>query len=353
MADQNALEPYLLDPAVSIRHTIETIDKSQLRIALFVDTERRLLGIATDGDIRRAVLRGVSLDAPSSEIMTTAPQVAEEGTPDDAILTRMQSLSLYQLPVLDAEGRLVGLRTIDGLLRRTTHPNRVVLMAGGFGTRLRPLTDSRPKPMIDVGGRPLLETVLTSFIARGFVRFSISVNYRADMIEEYFGDGSAWGAEIQYLRETEPLGTAGSLTLLRDRPEEPFFVMNADILTSVNFRHLMDFHIEADAVATMAVRNHDMTIPYGVVDVDRHRLTAIREKPVHSFFINAGLYVLAPSALDRLQAGVRIDMPALFEGLIAEGKTVSAFPIREYWRDIGQHADLARAEDDFDTVFGG
>ena len=157
MADRDALEPYLLAPTVSIRQTIETIDKSQLRIALFVDGDRRLLGIATDGDIRLAILRGMSLDAPSSEIMTATPQVADEGTSDDAILTRMQALSLYQLPVVDPEGRLVGLRTIDGLLRRTTHPNRVVLMAGGFGTRLKPLTDSRPKPMIDVGGRPLLE----------------------------------------------------------------------------------------------------------------------------------------------------------------------------------------------------
>jgi NDP-sugar pyrophosphorylase family protein len=207
--------------------------------------------------------------------------------------------------------------------------------------------------MLPVGGRPLLETLVQSFIDQGFYRFDFSVNYRAEAIEEHFGNGYRFGAEISYLREQEPLGTAGSLSLMGERPTAPFFVMNGDILTSINFRHMLDFHKETGAAATMAVFEKGFDIPYGVVEVDGDRLLTIREKPTHNFFISAGIYILEPKVLERIAPGRFLDMPDLFGQMVEEGEVVSAFPIREYWRDIGQHQDLDRAEKDFPQVFAG
>lgn len=347
------LDSILIRPDALVREALTRIDAGSSQLAIVVDGERRILGVVTDGDVRRGLLSGVTLDDPVGRIMNRNPRLAAASAPDEEIQALMRREVIHQVPIVDEDGRIVALRTIDTFVASERLENRVVLMAGGLGTRLRPLTETVPKPMLSVGGRPLLETLVQSFIDQGFYRFDFSVNYRAEAIEKHFGDGYRFGAEISYLRETKPLGTAGSLSLIAKRPEKPFFVMNGDILTSINFRHMLDFHQQSGTAATMAVFEKGFDIPYGVVEVDGDRLLAIREKPTHSFFISAGIYLLEPKVLERIEPGAFLDMPDLFVRMMDDGEVVSAFPIREYWRDIGQHQDLDRAEKDFPTIFAG
>jgi len=339
----NDYRKILVSPGASIRETIELIDSSAMQIALVVDGETHLLGTVTDGDIRRGILRGLSLDETIDKIMNRNPSVCNEDEPREAVIARMSARRLHHMPVVNKDGRLVGLETHEELLSPRERSNIVVLMAGGLGVRLRPLTENCPKPMLKIGGRPILETILLNFIEYGFSRFYISVNYMADVVKSYFGDGSRWGVQISYLHEDQRLGTAGALALLPEKPAAPLFIMNGDLLTKVNFAHLMDFHAAHKAKATMCVREYDFQVPYGVVKIESHSITAIEEKPVQSFFVNAGIYVLEPETLNLIPKDVFFDMPTLFDKLIAAGKEVSAFPIREYWLDIGHLEDFERA----------
>jgi len=340
----------ILSPQATVRDAIERIDTGGMQIALVVDARQHLLGTISDGDVRRGILRGISLDAPAESIMNKAPTVSRPGEDRDALLATMRAWQLSRIPVLDSDGRLVGLETLDELVLPPARDNLVVLMAGGLGARLRPLTEDRPKPMIMIGKRPILETILLNFIEYGFRRFYISVNYKAEMVTDYFGDGSRWGVEISYIKEPERMGTAGAVGLLPEVPTKPVIVMNGDLLTKVNFGSLLDFHAAHAAEATMCVREYDLQVPYGVVKLDDHRLLSVEEKPVHRFFVNAGIYVLSPAALSLIPAGF-YDMPNLFEGLVAQRRETAVFPIREYWMDIGHLSDLEKANGDFDALF--
>lgn len=335
----------LVSPDNQLRRAVEVIDAAGLQIALVVDQDRRLLGTVTDGDIRRAILRGVSLDAPVTGVMNEAPTTAREQDDREMLLALMRQRKLHQVPVLDAGWRVVGLVVLDDLIGLQSRSNPVVLMAGGLGTRLRPLTDACPKPLLRVGSKPILETILDSFIQHGFFRFFISVNYRAEMIREYFGDGSRWGVEIEYVRESQRLGTAGALSLLPRMPQEPIFVMNGDLLTQLNFVHLLDFHHAHGAKATMCVREYELQVPYGVIETSRHRILDIREKPTERYLVNAGIYVLQPEVLELIPDGKLFDMPDLFRSVIGRGMETAVFPIREYWMDIGQMQDFLRANE--------
>ncbi|MBI3434482.1 MAG: nucleotidyltransferase family protein [Proteobacteria bacterium] len=335
----------------SIVDAIRTIEQSRSQIAL-IHRDERLVGTLTDGDVRRALLGGIGLDAPVGQIMNTDPITAPVGISNEASIALMRRHSIHQLPIVDGMGAVVDVKLIDDLVLPSHSDHWVVLMAGGFGTRLKPLTDEIPKPLIRVGDKPILETVLTGFIKAGFGKFFISVNYKAEMIRDYFGDGSAWGVEIDYLRETERLGTAGALSLMPQRPTRPFFVMNGDLLTTVNFEQMLKYHGEHQAFSTVCVREHTVTVPFGVVEFDDHRLLAIREKPTHKYFINAGVYLLDPDALDFVAPNEAVDMPTLIERALAKGKTSVVFPLREYWIDVGRLDDLQRASDEFQRVFG-
>lgn len=341
----------VIAPEVSIREAIRTIDAGALQIALVVDAENRLQGTVTDGDVRRGILREVSFDDSVCKIMNTNPVVARVQQGREKILALMKERSLHQIPVVDDEGRLAGLEVVEALLQSQHFPNQVVIMAGGLGTRLRPMTNDCPKPMLKVGGRPILETLLQNLKEQGFSRFYLAVNYMAALIKDYFGDGSAFGVEIKYLHEEKKLGTAGALSLLPEPPAEPLVVMNGDLLTKVNFQHLFDFHRQHKAVATMCVREYDFQVPYGVVKVDQHRMLGIEEKPVHKFFVNAGIYVLNPQVICSIPQGSYCDMPAVFDRLAHEGHDSAAFPIREYWLDIGRLDDFERASCEFSEVF--
>ncbi len=314
-----------------------------MQIALVVDGDNHLLGTVTDGDVRRGILRGVALNETVDKIMNPNPSVCREDDAREAILTRMEIRNLRHMPVVDKAGRVVRLETHDELLAPKERDNLVVLMAGGLGVRLRPLTENCPKPMLKIGGRPILETILLNFIEYGFRRFYLSVNYMSEAITEYFGDGSRWGVDIRYLRESQKLGTAGALSLLPERPNSPILVMNGDLLTKVNFTQLVDFHGAHRSKATMCVREYDFQVPYGVVKMDHHSITAIEEKPVQTFFVNAGIYMLEPEILDMIPKSDFFDMPTLFDRLIADRSKTIAFPVREYWLDIGHVEDFERA----------
>jgi dTDP-glucose pyrophosphorylase len=340
-----------LSPSASIRETIQLIDASAMQIALVVADDGKLAGTVTDGDIRRAILAGVSLDEAVEKIMNRQPSVCRQEDGREAILARMQTRRLRHMPIVDDEGYLVSLQALDEFVAPAMRENVVVLMAGGVGSRLRPLTEDCPKPMLKIGGRPILETILLNFIEHGFRRFYISVNYKSDAIMDYFGDGSKWSVDIQYLRESQKLGTAGALSLLPERPAHPVLVMNGDLLTKVNFSQLLDFHFSHNAPGTMCVREYDFQVPYGVVRIDNHCIVGIDEKPVQRFFVNAGIYVLEPEALAHIPANTYFDMPSLFEKLIEQKKDALVFPIREYWLDIGRLADYDRANGEFEQVF--
>lgn len=341
----------LINADMSLRETIRVIDSGALKIALVVDADQKLLGTVTDGDIRRGILRGCSLEDSVQQVLNRTPTVAAQNEGKDQILALMRLRQVYQIPVIDGDGRVVGLEIVERILETPRYDNCVILMAGGLGSRLKPLTDDTPKPLLKVGGKPILETILENFIHYGFTNFRISVNYKGELIENYFGDGSRWGARIEYLRESKKLGTAGALGLLPERPSLPVLVMNGDVLTKVNFQQLLEFHREHRALATMCVREYDFQVPYGVVTVDNHRILNIEEKPVQRFFVNAGIYVLEPEALDLIPEDTFFDMPTLFEKVVAQEKETAVFPIREYWLDIGRMDDFQRAEGEFGKVF--
>lgn len=341
----------LIGPGSSLREAVEVIDAAGLQIALVVDADRRLLGTVTDGDLRRAILRGISLEQPVERVMNENATTAREQDDRDALLTLMRQRRLHHIPVLDASWRVIGLEVLDDLLKPEPKTNPVVLMAGGLGTRLRPLTEDIPKPLLEIGSRPILETIIKSFIEYGFGRFFVSVNYKAEMIEAHFGDGSQWGVDIDYLRENERLGTAGALSLLPEPPTEPIFVMNSDLLTRLNYAHLLDFHAAHNAMATMCVREYEMQVPYGVIRAQNHRIIDIQEKPTERYLVNAGVYVLQPAALALIPGDQRLDMPDLFHDLMGRGEETAVFPIREYWMDIGQLDDFHQANGHFENVF--
>ena len=334
----------IVSPETPLGDVIAKIDASSLQVALVLAPDSCLLGILTDGNIRRAILTGKSLLVPVSEVMNPRPTVVPASTSRDEKLALMRRMTIHHLPLVNDAGRVVGLTTLDELIGAVDRPSWVVLMAGGLGTRLQPLTDECPKPLLAVGGRPILETILESFSEQGFKRIFLSVNHKAEMIRNHFGGGERWGVQVEYLHENIRLGTAGALSLLPERPTAPVVVMNGDLLTRTNFDNLLQFHNTQNAIATMAVREYDFQVPYGVVRLNGACIEAIEEKPVQRFFVNAGIYVLSPEALDHLPTETLIDMPTLFEHFIVAGKTTAAYPLREYWLDIGRLEEFERAQ---------
>lgn len=345
-------EKALISPGISIAKAIRVIDETALQIALVVDERGRLLGTVTDGDIRRALLKHPDLEDAVGRIMNTRPCFIYEGQSRDQALLLMGSRKVRQIPVLGPDRRVVGLETADQLLNPPQKDNWVMLMAGGMGRRLHPITASCPKPLLKVGDKPILETILENFVEQGFHNYYFSIHYKGEMIRQHFGDGSRWGVEIHYLYENRRLGTAGALSLLPERPEKPLLLMNGDILTRVGFGRLLDFHSQSLTAATACIKEQCNQIPYGVVSFEKNRLQKIEEKPRKCFFINAGLYVLNPEVLDLVPVDTYLDIPDLFQSLLHNGKEIAVFPIREYWIDIGRLDDYEKANSEFTEVFG-
>ena len=335
----------------TIKDALQIIDKGAMKIAIVLDEKKKVIGTITDGNIRRGLLKGLSLNSSIETIYFKEPTLSSVNETKEQLIQKAISKKLYQIPIVDEDGYLVGIEDLATLLKVTNKRNRVILMAGGLGTRLRPLTEDIPKPLLKVGNQPILETIIKNFVKYGFINITISLNYKAEMIKEYFGDGSRFEANIDYIEETKRLGTAGALSLIKNRPQEPFFVMNADLLTNVNFSHLLDFHVQESSIATMCVREYDLQVPYGVIETKESKITSIKEKPIQTFFVNAGIYALSPQVFEYIPKNTFYDMPTLFNDMMENKHSLISFPIHEYWLDIGRMSDFEQAQSEFTDVF--
>ena len=333
----------LVPLGASIQQAIYSLETSTMQIVLVVSEDDKLFGTITDGDIRRAFLRGFNLDSKLDEVIHRNPYVVPPEIGRDLVLQIMQVNKIRQLPVVDKEGKVVGLHVWDSIVTPVTIENLMVIMAGGKGTRLRPHTENCPKPMLEVGGKPMLEPIIDRAKSDGFQNFLISLHYLGQMIEDHFGDGSQYGVRIEYLREQSPLGTAGCLSLLGNQPQLPFIVTNGDVLTDIHYNEILDFHTRQNAMATMAVRQYEMQNQFGVVRTNGVEIEGFEEKPVYRSHINAGIYVLNPEVLNHLDRMQHCDMPTLFERVKKNLGRAIVYPMHEPWLDVGRPDDLMEA----------
>jgi dTDP-glucose pyrophosphorylase len=333
--------PLVIGPNSTVRDALARIDAGGRQFVLVV-VDGKLVGLVSDGDVRRGLLRGAKLDDAVNVVLNDHPATVAV-TADQEEIERLKSLlGVRYIPVVDDSGTLVDLVGPDERLT-VEHSTPVVLMAGGRGQRLYPLTKEIPKPMVPIGGAPMIEVILRRLRAQGFRRIHVSVNYLGHVIEEHLGDGSALGLEIDYLHEASPLGTAGALAQLDGRVTEPFIVMNADLLTELDLRRMLAFHRRVANGGTVGVREYTFEIPFGVVQVSGEAVESLAEKPHHRELISAGICVLEPVALTHLVRDEYCDMPTLLAQLIGAGLTVGAFQIHEDWLDVGRPEDLERA----------
>ncbi len=339
----------------TFEHVISVIQKGGVGIALVVDKNNRLISTITDGDVRRAILNKISFDAPISKLIENRPDqypqptVMPEGTPSKDLLKIMEEKVFRQIPLLDEKGCVVELALLSELLGEERQlPMRAVIMAGGKGQRLMPFTKDVPKPMLKLKQRPLLERIIKQLSASGVKKIYITTNYKSEVISEYFGNGSSFGVAIRYIHETYPLGTVGALGLI-DESKDATLVINGDILTQLNFRHMYDYHKIHKAMMSIGVRIYDIKIPYGVVETKDIRITGLAEKPVQKCIVNAGIYILEPEALKFIPQGKQFDMTQLVDKLLRRRKNIVSFPVQEYWLDIGHIADYERAKVDVEN----
>ena len=330
-----------------MQEVLAVIDRGAAQIALVTDEDQRLLGTITDGDSRRALLSGFPMTACAEEVMHRGFRSLPATATEEEALSLMRREVIHQIPALDDVGRIVHLFRLEELIKPEPRSNPVIIMAGGKGRRLGQLTSECPKPMLPVRGKPILEIILEQCIDAGFRDFYFSVNHLKEQIQNHFEDGAYWQANIQYLEEDKPLGTAGALSLLPTMPDHPLLVLNGDVLTRVDYKRLLQFQLEHESAATLCVREHTTQIPYGVVRMDDITVQAMQEKPVLSHYVNAGIYLLDPGLLELVPSDQFFDMPQLIEEAIAQGHRVSAFPIHEYWLDIGLPETLDRAHQEW------
>lgn len=339
-------------PEDNIRQAITSIDQGVAGIALVVDDANRLVGTVTDGDVRRAMLGGLTLETRLSILLeqkkgTIYPQPvsAPAGSQPEDLVQLMRERVIRQLPLLDGEGRVVDLAILDDHLHYIDLPLQAVIMAGGFGSRLRPLTDDLPKPMLPINGRPIMERIIEQLRQAGIRRIHVSTHYKPEKIVEYFGDGKRFGVDLTYINEETPLGTGGALGLM-DQPDQPLLVVNGDILTQVNFRILFEYHKDHQSEITIAAQQYEMQVPYGVLECEGSRVTGLKEKPKMEFLVNAGIYILEPGILKLIPKNTFFNMTDLIQSALDHQNKVVTFPIHEYWQDIGRHDDYDQAQDD-------
>lgn len=337
-------------PDCRVEKVIEVIDRGGVRGVIVTDEQGKLLGTVTDGDIRRGIIKGVKLEEKVGTIMNVSPITLTTAEEKNAQKLMNEKLIL-QIPIVDTQGYVTKVVIHSSVLESEQLENAVVIMAGGLGSRLGELTKSTPKPLLEVGKKPILETIIEGLKEHGLRNIYLSVNYKSSHIQSYFEDGAKWGVNIKYLNEKKKLGTAGSLSLITEKIKEPVVVMNGDLLTKINYVELLEYHRQNEALGTMCVREYDFQVPYGVVEMDDLHIKGLKEKPIHSFFVNAGVYVLEPSVIESIPNDEYIDMTTVFNNLISKEQRTSAFPVREYWIDIGQLDDFKRANVEFNEYF--
>ncbi len=344
----DSLEAVIIAPTATLNDAITKLDAHNKGIVLITDQDRKLIGTVTDGDIRRAILAGEQMDAPvmalpkyKTEVYQT-PLTAPESASDDELLALMRTGFVRQIPLVNQANQVVRLVTIEDLTDAETLPVTAVVMAGGIGTRLRPLTEDLPKPLLPIGDRPILEWIIRNIRNAGMTDVILTTYYLKDKIHQHIGDGRKFGVSVSYIDEEKLSGTAGALSYI-DRWERDHLVINGDILTQIDFRALFDYHRSNQSDITVGLRDYTLQVPYGVIDMDGIKVSGMTEKPALRFFVNAGIYMLAPSVSQYLNKGEYVEMPDLIQRLIDAGKNVVGFPIREYWLDIGQHAQYEQA----------
>lgn len=334
----------------TIKKALKVISDGAIHIAIVVDNNRKFLGTLSDGDIRRGFLKGLNIDSPIKSIISKKPIYAKKNDSKEKLLQMALSKKVYQIPIVDNNRKVVGIHVLDELIEFKNKSNKVIIMAGGKGMRLRPLTKNIPKPMLKVGRRPLLHTLIEKFKESGYSNFILCVNYKSKIIKDYFDDGTKFGVKIEYIREKSRMGTAGALSLLKKPPTEPFFVINGDLLTNLNFEKMLNFHNEHNSKATMCVREYNIDSPYGEVNLHNENIKSIQEKPKHKFYVNAGVYILDPKCIDLIPKKF-FDMPSLFRKIIDKKYKTISFPLGEYWLDIGKINDYKKANLEFDFFF--
>ncbi len=339
------LDSVTLRPSASITEAIAELDKAGTGALVLCNQDRILIGLLTDGDIRRAILRGLAMDTACESIASREPLTVTSSLSTGGALELMVKHDINHLPVVDGTGRVIRFLLRKNLVQQGSADLSAVIMAGGYGKRLLPLTERVPKPMLLVGDKPLLELTIQLLRRSGIRDINLTTHYLPESIVQHFGDGSAFGVRLNYLEEDRPLGTAGGLRLMK-RNSNPFLVINGDIITGVPFQEMLNFHRKHNALLTVGVRKYEVEVPFGVVELDEVHINRIQEKPSFSFFINAGTYLLEPEVCDFIPPGRRFDMTDLIQKLIEAGKVVVSFPITEYWLDVGRHEDYAKAQED-------
>jgi len=333
----------ILPLEATLAEAIKNLNATGLKLVLCTHPDGRLYGTVSDGDLRRGLLRGLSMEDQIVEIANPRPLVVPSTTDRDMVRALMKANKVLQIPAVDDKGSVVDLHLWNALDTPQSHDHLMVIMAGGKGTRLRPYTENCPKPMLPIAGKPMLEHIIERARGQGFSRFLLTLNYLGEMVRDHFGDGSDHDVRIDYVTETEPLGTAGALSLLDPVPDSAFVVTNGDVLTDIDYHELILFRAQHDAKGVMAVRQYEMRNPFGVVMLDGIDITGFVEKPASVSHINAGVYAFAPSALSYLEKDTHCDMPGLFERLRAAHERVVAFPMHEPWLDVGRPDDLKLA----------
>jgi dTDP-glucose pyrophosphorylase len=345
------IEKIKISATSTIEEALIVIDSGAVKIALVVNDDNQLLGTLSDGDIRRGLLRRKTLGDTIEDVYSRSPIIVNERDSRETLLDLCSTHKIGQIPIIGDDKQIVDLFILDEGLSKKQYENTAVLMVGGLGTRLWPLTENMPKPMLKVGDKPILQIIVEGFFKHGFTNITMCLGYKSSVIQDFFQDGSAFGVSIKYIIEKERMGTAGALTLLQQTLNKPFFVMNGDLLTNVNYEQMLDFHESHNSKATMCVCEYDIKVPYGVVNIKEESISSIEEKPIHKFFVNAGIYLLEPDCINLIPKNTFYDMPSLFEQLIVKREKTISFPLKEYWLDIGRISEYEKANLDYKMVF--
>ena len=340
------LKKIMINENATIKQALNTISKGAIKIVFAIDNKGKLIGTLSDGDIRRGLLKGLSTSNSVNSLINKKPLIGKKNENRKNLLNKAISKNIQQIPIIDNRGKVIEIFLTDDFRKDKIKSNKVVIMAGGKGMRLRPLTRHIPKPMLKVGNKPILETIIERFNECGFGDFIICVNYKSKMIKNYFGNGEKFGVNIKYVNEKIKMGTAGALSLIKQKLKEPFFVINGDLLTNLNYQKMLDFHIKNKAIATMGVKEHRISSQYGEVNLFNENIISINEKPVHKFFANAGIYILDPKCINLIPRKF-FDMTTLFKKIILKKNKTISFPLDEYWKDIVMLIDYQKANEDF------
>lgn len=336
----------ILEENKSIQQAIEKIDSSSEKIILIVDKKKKLVGTVTDGDIRRCFLNfSITLYDPIKKIMTNNPLTTSITEDDSSLLRKMKKLKINYVPIINNNKILIGLKSIEDMKELSEIENLVVIMAGGFGKRMMPLTKNKPKPLLKIDGMPILEIIIKRFAEQGFKHFYISTYYKSELIKNYFGIGKKWNINIKYLEEKKPLGTAGALQLLpKNITKLPIIVTNGDVITNINFKNLLDTHSKGDNTATICVKEKSVRSDFGIVETNRGLLKQISEKPINKFLINAGIYAININNTPKIKKNTYMDMPTLLNNLVDMKKKIKLYFLYEDWQDIGIISEYNKAK---------